>query len=39
VPFSKKVTDLDMHAAQTWKIMEQEPFHDPDDVENKNISA
>jgi len=37
--FSRKVMDLDMHAAQSWKMLDMKPFHDPDDMENKSIPA
>jgi len=31
--FPKKVPDLDMHAAQAWKMMGAKPFDDPEDVQ------
>ena len=31
--FPKKVPDLDMHAAQAWKMMGANPFDDPEDVQ------
>ncbi|KAK5034635.1 hypothetical protein LTS07_000539 [Exophiala sideris] len=37
--FSKKVTDLDMHAAQNWKMLDMKPFNDLSDVQDKVTAA
>ncbi|KAI1625351.1 amid-like NADH oxidoreductase [Exophiala viscosa] len=37
--FPKKVTDLDMHAAQSWKMLDMKPFDDPGNVDDKVLLA
>ncbi|KIX03861.1 uncharacterized protein Z518_07414 [Rhinocladiella mackenziei CBS 650.93] len=39
ISFSKKMTDESMHAAQMWKLMDAQPFHDAGDLEASKLSA